>query len=243
MQRLAVLFDLDGVISDTASAHAMAWKAIFEEFLGQNYLSSPAIFEPSDYISYLDGKARITGIKSFLESRNITLSTGQPEDEGLDTIHGIGNAKNAFFNDILSRCGVHIFEDAIRLIDSLQELGLKLGLASASKNAKKILGQGGLKDCFQSIMDGIVAEKYDIKSKPHPDFYLYAAKILGYEPQNCIVLEDAISGVISAREAGIKTVIGIARQSDGVELRENGADVIVSSLDELDFEIFSVKMN
>jgi len=238
MQRLAVLFDLDGVISDTASAHAMAWKAIFEEFLAQDYLSSKAIFEPRDYIYYIDGKDRLAGIESFLESRNITLPTGHPEDTGLNTIRGIGNSKNIYFNKLLTKYGVHIFEDAKRLIYSLQGLGLKLGLASASKNAKTILVEGGLKDCFQLIFDGSVAEKIGIRSKPHGDFYIHAANFVGHTPQNCIVIEDAISGVISAREAGIKTVIGIARQSDGIELGNSGADIVVSSLDELDIEIF-----
>ena len=239
MQKFAVLFDLDGVISDTASAHAIAWKAIFEEFLSQDYLSTTVKFEPRDYTYYLDGKDRIAGIKSFLESRKITLSIGQREDTGLNTIHGIGNSKNVYFNKLLTTYGVHIFEDAKRLIDNLQGFGLKLGLASASKNAENILVKGGLQDCFQSILDGSVAENFGIKPKPHPDFYIYAAKFVGHAPQNCIVIEDAISGIISAREAGIKTVIGIARQSDGVELRKSGADLVVSSLDDLDIEIFN----
>ena len=115
MERLAVLFDLDGVISDTAYTHAMAWKSIFEKFLNQNSLPFPLKFEASDYLHYLDGKARFTGIQSFLESKNIKLSVGQPEDKGLDTIHGIGNAKNALYLDMLLRNGVHIFDDALLL--------------------------------------------------------------------------------------------------------------------------------
>ena len=241
MERLAVLFDLDGVISDTAYTHAMAWKSIFEKFLNQNSLPFPLKFEASDYLHYLDGKARFTGIQSFLESKNIKLSVGQPEDKGLDTIHGIGNAKNALYLDMLLRNGVHIFDDALRLINILQESGLSLGLASASKNAENILEKGGIKDRFEFVMDGRVAELYQIKPKPHPDFYKNAANFLGYRAQNCIVIEDAISGVIAAKRAGVKIVIGIDRQSNGIGLLKNGADLIVSSLDEIDVKFFTTK--
>lgn len=235
MPPLAVLFDLDGVISDTASVHAKAWKAVFDEVLTIDRRRYAPFAEPEDYLRYLDGKTRLAGIEDFLRSRAIDLPLGGADALGIDSIHGIGNTKNAIFRDLLDTSGVTIFNDALRLLETLRAAGSDIGLASSSKNARVVLEKAGLTGCFKSILDGLVAEENGVASKPHPAFYRYAAGLLGRSPERCIVIEDAISGVVSAKRAGTGLVIGISRHGDGQVLRANGADMVVSSLDELDF--------
>lgn len=235
MSPLVVLFDLDGVISDTASVHAKAWKAVFDDVLTIDGRRYAPFAEPEDYLRYLDGKTRLAGIEDFLRSRAIDLPLGVANAAGIDSIHGIGNTKNAVFRNLLATNGVTIFADALRLIEMLQTVGADIGLASSSKNARLVLEKAGLTGCFKSILDGLVAEEYGVASKPHPDFYRHAASLLGRSPKQCVVIEDAISGVVSAKQAGTGLVIGIARHGDGQSLRANGADMVLSSLDELDF--------
>jgi len=232
---LAVLFDLDGVISDTASLHAKAWKIVFDQVLS-NAGNDFAPFEVSDYLRYVDGKSRLVGITDFLNSRGIELYQGTINDTGIDTVHGIGNTKNSVFRDLLESDGVTIFEDAFRVIDTLRSNGAEIGLASSSKNARIVLDKAGLTGYFKSIFDGKVAENDGVASKPDPAFYRHAAALLGHKTSQCIVLEDAISGVVSAKLAGAGLVIGLCRNGNENELATNGADLVVSSLDELDIE-------
>lgn len=238
MARPAVLFDLDGVISDTASVHAKAWKTAFDMALSNLDQRCAPFTEPTDYIEHLDGKTRLAGIASFLSSRGIDLPTGQTCDTGFGTILGIGNSKNDIFRRLIAEHGVNIFGDAVRLIQKLRELNLELGLASSSKNARTVLERGGLIEAFRAIMDGVVAEERNIASKPDPAFYLYAAQLLGRSPEDCVVIEDAISGIVSAKAAGARTVIGAARNNNGSSLRGTGADIVVSSLDDLTLDVF-----
>lgn len=231
---LAVLFDLDGVISDTASVHAKAWKVVFDQVLATAGHAFVPFDESADYLRYVDGKTRLAGITDFLRSRGINLPEGTLDSVGIKTIQGIGNTKNAVFRDLLESDGVTIFEDALRAIDALRNDGVEIGLASSSKNARVVLEKAGLVECFKSIMDGVVAENDGVASKPDPAFYRRAAALLDRNPSQCIVLEDAISGVISAKLAGAGLVIGICRSGDRGELVANGADLIVSSLDELE---------
>lgn len=243
MNFFSVLFDLDGVISDTTTVHAEAWNTVLERTIEAHNKSHMPFLVAKDYLQHLDGKTRQAGIENFLRSRGIELPLGRTADKGFNTVLGIGNEKNTLFGKLLKRDGLSIFEDSVRLMEKLETLGAYMGLASSSKNARAILNQSGLINRFKSIMDGVVAEKYKIASKPDPAFYLYAAELLGRSPRECIVLEDAISGVISAQRAGIKTVIGVARQNNAKVLRDNGADITVSSLDELDIEIFNIAAN
>jgi beta-phosphoglucomutase family hydrolase len=232
---LAVLFDLDGVISDTASVHASAWKKVFDRVLTVAGKHDAMFDQINDYLMYVDGKTRLVGITDFLRSRHIEMPEGNYNSEGIDTIYGIGNAKNTIFCDLLESVGVKLFDDAIRAIKILKDARAQIGIASSSKNARLVLKKAGLTEYFQSILDGTAAEHDGIKSKPDPAFYLRAAELLGRSPAECIVVEDAISGVVSAKKAGIGYVVGICRKGGGNALKDNGADISVSSLDELNF--------
>jgi HAD superfamily hydrolase (TIGR01509 family) len=236
MPRPAALFDLDGVISDTASVHAKAWRIAFDQALGRLGQTGRPFDEKIDYFLHVDGKMRQVGIEDFLASRGIVLPLGNASQNGLDTVNGIGNTKNAIFRDLIARDGVKIFEDALRLIDRLRRAGFELGIASSSKNARAVLERTGLLTHFGVIMDGLVAEKERVKSKPSPQFYQHAAVLFSRPPGECIVIEDALSGIASAKQAGIKLVVGIARSDDGAALRESGADIVVGSLDDVTVE-------
>jgi beta-phosphoglucomutase family hydrolase len=231
---LAVLFDLDGVISDTASLHAKAWKVVFDKVLANARHDFVPFDESVDYLRHVDGKSRLVGIEDFLRSRGIELHQGTADAAGIETIHGIGNSKNTIFRELLESDGVTIFEDALRAINTLRNCGAEIGLASSSKNARIVLEKAGLTECFKSIFDGMVAENEGVASKPDPAFYRHAAALLGQNPNQCIVLEDAISGVVSAKLAGAGLVIGLCRNGNGDALVANGANFTVSSLDELE---------
>ena len=229
----AVLFDLDGVISDTASVHARAWATVFNNALKARNLADRPFDEERDYLLHVDGKTRQAGIEGFLASRDIVLPLGDADAEGLDTVNGIGNVKNAVFRDLVARSGVTIFDDARRLIAKLRAAGFALGLASSSKNARMILETAGMIDNFSMIMDGLVAERDGVRSKPSPDFYRHAAMRFERKPADCVVVEDAISGIVSASQAGVGLIIGVARRDNVAALLASGADLVVVSLDEL----------
>jgi HAD superfamily hydrolase (TIGR01509 family) len=237
MARPSILFDLDGVISDTASVHAKAWGMVFNDVLRHLHITDRAFQDAVDYHLHIDGKLRSAGIQDFLSSRSIALPPGPQDDRSLLTMHGIGNVKNALFRDLIATDGVKIFEDARRLITRLQEAGFELGIASSSKNARIVLEQSGLLHCFSAIMDGIVAEEKGVRSKPNPEFYRHAAFLLGHQPNSCIAIEDAISGIASAKQAGIRFIVGIARRSNNDALQAHGADLVLESLDNLSIEL------
>ncbi|WP_445780235.1 HAD family hydrolase [Shewanella sp.] len=231
---LAVLFDLDGVISDTAVTHAQAWKAVFDQVLSSDDSKFTPFDEKIDYLRYVDGKSRQAGIADFLASRGIHLPMGDAIDSGIDSIQGIGNTKNAVFRALLETAGVKIFPDALRAIEKFRAGGVELGLASSSKNARLVLEKAGLSAHFKSILDGMVAEAQGVASKPDPAFYRCAANLVGRDPSQCIVFEDAISGVMSAKLAGAGCVVGVSRQGNENSLKEHGADIVLETLDELD---------
>jgi beta-phosphoglucomutase-like phosphatase (HAD superfamily) len=238
MLKPAILFDLDGVISDTASLHAEAWKATFDSIhLAGRYDFAP-FRQPADYLCHFDGKTRTAGIDSFLRSRGLGLPLGHIDDQSAETMLGIGNSKNAAFALLLAEGGVNVFADARRLIATAQGLDLELGLASSSKNARLVLEAAGLLGIFHTIMDGTLADYHGVGSKPDAAFYRFAAELLGRSAVECIAIEDAVSGVISAKRAGIRTVIGVARRDDAAALRAAGADLVVTSLDDVAPEIF-----
>lgn len=234
MKKFAVLLDLDGVISDTASLHAKAWKTVFDQVFTATGRKNKVFDKAGDYERFIDGKSRQSGIIDFLNSCSIRLPLGESNSFGLDSVYGIGNTKNAVFVELIKRNGIRLFPDAIRLIARLKSEKYEIGLSSSSKNARLVLQKAGILGSFNSIMDGLVAEEMGVSSKPHPDFYKQAAILVGRDPSQCIVVEDAISGVISAKKAGAGKVIGISRGNSRQSLLENGADLVVSSLDELD---------
>jgi HAD superfamily hydrolase (TIGR01509 family) len=236
MTRPSILFDLDGVISDTASVHAKAWRIVLDDVLLQLGIADRPFRDGVDYELHVDGKMRLAGIEDFLSSRSVTLPYGELDDHSLQTMHGIGNIKNALFRDLIAEDGVRVFDDARRLIAKLRDAGFVLGIASSSKNAGLVLEKCELIHCFAAVMDGLVAERNGVRSKPSPQFYRHAAALLGRDPAACVVIEDAISGIVSAKQAGIKLVVGIARGPGVGALQANGADLVVGSLDEISID-------
>jgi alpha,alpha-trehalase len=234
----AVFFDLDGVITDTASVHAAAWKELFDDYLRAR---SGATGEPfvefeldADYRQYVDGKARYEGVRSFLASRGIELPFGDPDDPpGENSICALGNVKNVNVNRIFRRDGVKVFDTTVELVRRLKADGVRVAVVSSSKNTPTILEVAGLTDLFEQIFDGNDAERLGLKGKPTPDTYQKAADLLGVPYTKAVVVEDAISGVQAARAGGFGLVVGVDRHGEADALRQNGADVVVSDLGEL----------
>ena len=234
----AVLFDLDGVLTDTAAVHARAWKTMFDEFLrywaerhGQPF--TPVSID-RDYKTYVDGKPRYDGVRSFLLSRGIELPEGDSDDPPqMETVRGLGNRKNVLVNRLLDDEGVVRYEGSVRLVEQLRDRGIKRAVVSSSKNCAAVLEAAGISDLFDARIDGVVAAERDLPGKPAPDTFLAAAADLGAPPDRAVVVEDAISGVQAGRAGGFGLVIGIDREGDPDALRSNGADVVVSDLGEL----------
>jgi alpha,alpha-trehalase len=230
----AILFDLDGVITDTAAVHATAWKRLFDGFL-EDYAGdvrdrSPFRL-PEDYVAYVDGKPRYEGVRSFLESRGIELSWGDPGDlPGSDTICALGNRKNRLFNEVLDQRGVAIFEGSIALIHRLREQGMRTACVSSSKNCRPVLEKAGLLELFDQIYDGKDLEREGVAGKPAPDMFVRAADLLGVEPGAAAVVEDAVAGVAAGHAGRFKLVIGIDRGAGREALLNAGADVVVNDL-------------
>lgn len=234
----AVIFDLDGVITKTASVHAKAWKHLFDEFLQKRSEKENIPFIPfdtaKDYLEYVDGKPRYEGIKSFLASRGIEIAMGNPNDAPeKNTICGMGNKKNEMFLQELESEGVEVYNSTIKLIKQLRKRGIKTALISSSKNCTAIIHKVGADNLFDAKIDGVDSEKMDIKGKPDPDIFLKAADQLGVEPHHAVVIEDAISGVQAGRKGGFGKVIGVDRANQSNELMKNGADVVVKDLEEV----------
>ena len=234
----AWLFDLDGVITDTAAVHASAWKALFDDYLrGRAEASGEPFVEfdlEADYREWVDGKPRYEGVKSFLGSRGIELPFGDPGDPpGTDTVCALGNIKNVHFNECLVRDGVTIFDTTVTLIHRLKEGGVKVAVVSSSKNTPTILKVAKLEGLFDVKFDGNDAAELGLKGKPTPDTYLKAAELVGVPASKAVVIEDAISGVQAGRAGAFGLVLGVDRHGEAEALKENGADVVVSDLGEL----------
>ena len=230
----AFIFDLDGVITQTAKVHAKVWKKMFDEYLKEKH-SSTQDFVPfeidNDYREYVDGKPRYEGVKSFLKSRGIKLPFGYPDDSpDKETVCGLGNWKNQLFHEYLKKYGVETYENAVGLIHSIKNHHLKTAIVSSSKNCSAVLEAAGLEKVFDVQVDGIVSEKMNLKGKPHPDIFLEAAKRLKVNIKRSIVVEDALAGVEAGRRGKFGLVIGVDRSGRGVELKKNGADIVVSDL-------------
>lgn len=234
----AVLFDLDGVITDTAAVHARAWKTMFDAYLRQRAEATGTAFEPftieHDYKTYVDGKPRYDGVRSFLLSRGIDLPEGTPADPAeVETVCGLGNRKNDLVNQLIEDEGVAVYDGSLRLLHQLRDAGVSLAVVSSSKNCVTVLKSAGLLDMFDARVDGVVAAERGLPGKPAPDTFLAAARDLGATPDRAVVVEDAISGVQAGRAGGFGLVVGVDRDGDPEALRGNGADVVVADLDEL----------
>ncbi|MFW6114826.1 MAG: trehalose-phosphatase [Thermodesulfobacteriota bacterium] len=233
----AFIFDLDGVVTKTAKVHEAAWKDMFDEYLSHRAQREGQDFQPfvnTDYLRYVDGKPRYEGVKSFLESRGITLPYGSPEDEpGKETICGLGNRKNELFHALLKKQGVETYPSTIDRIQMLRSKGFKTAIVSSSKNCSAVLEAAHIKDLFDAQVDGLDAERLGLKGKPDPDIFLEAADRLGVEPQRSVVAEDAISGVKAGSSGKFGLVIGVDRGEQEKALKNSGADVIIADLAEI----------
>ncbi|BDQ33640.1 beta-phosphoglucomutase family hydrolase [Pseudodesulfovibrio portus] len=233
-----VIFDLDGVITRTARVHAQAWETSFNEFLKHHAETTGTQFEPfdprADYQQYVDGKPRFEGVLSFLKSRNIRLDPGTPEDApGFETICAVGNRKNELFREVLEQEGPEVFQTSVDLIRELRDQGVRIGLATSSRNCSMVVELGGLQEYFDTQVDGLVSAELDLKGKPEPDIFITAAERLGLKPGECVVVEDAISGVQAGCAGNFGMTLGVARNVPGELLMRFGADRVVSDLGEI----------
>ncbi|MBR9976626.1 MAG: trehalose-phosphatase [Bacteroidetes bacterium] len=232
----AAILDMDGVITRTVPLHAEAWKRMFDEFLREKEGED---FEPldidRDYRTYIDGKLRQEGIRSFLDARGIVLPEGTPDDDpAADTVYGLGKRKNAMFLELLEAEGVHVYEDTLEMLKKWRECNIKLAVISSSRNCRHIIDSAGLTDYFDVRVDGKTSDEEGLKSKPAPDIFLRARALLNVPANRTIVLEDAISGVQAGKRGGFAMVAGIARSGEEQELRDAGADIVVKRLTELE---------
>jgi beta-phosphoglucomutase family hydrolase len=229
----ACLFDMDGVVTKTAVVHAAAWKQMFDEFLRSQPGQAP-FDSVKDYDSYVDGKPRLEGTESFLESRHINLPTGEPDDKpGAHTVYGLSNRKNELVLEVLKRDGVEVYPGSRRYIDAVRKAGLKTAIVSSSANTEAVLKAGGVADLFDVRVDANVAKERGLHGKPAPDTFLEAARMLGVAPENAAVYEDALAGVAAGHAGKFGLVVGVDRVGQADELREHGADVVVKDLADL----------
>ncbi len=227
----AVLFDLDGVLTPTADIHTKAWTTMFDEFLEPRGL---APFSLDDYLHYVDGKPRFDGVRSFLASRDITLPDGDPSDPpSQDSVAGLGNRKNDLFLEILRDEGIAPYPGSLRFLDHIAGRGTSVAVVSSSRNAQEVLDASGLAPRFTVVTDGLVAAAEHIPGKPAPDMFLDAARRLGVDPADAVVIEDAVSGVAAGRAGDFGLVVGVDRGAGHEALREHGADVVVDDLADL----------
>ncbi|MBW1987470.1 MAG: trehalose-phosphatase [Deltaproteobacteria bacterium] len=234
----AVIFDLDGVVTKTAKVHVQAWKKLFDEYFEQLACRTGQKFEPfdsdHDYRSYVDGKPRYEGVKSFLASRNLELPYGSPDDHpDQETVCGLGNRKNEFFHDQLQKHGVEVYDSTVSLIHHLRAGNFQTAIVSSSQNCAAILKKAGLTDLFDARVDGTDSAQMGLKGKPDPDIFLEAARRLGVAPPQAVVIEDSLAGVQAGRRGGFGLVIGVDRTGHAAALKENGADLVVSDLAEI----------
>jgi beta-phosphoglucomutase family hydrolase len=234
----ACLFDLDGVLTQTARVHAKAWKAMFDVFLRDRAAQTGEPFVPfdpvADYGGYIDGKLRYDGVRSFLASRGIDLPEGAPADPpGANTVHGLGNRKNELVLSLIRAEGVDVYDGSVRYVRAVRAAGLRRAVVSASANTRAVLEAAGIADLFEVRIDGVVAAERHLRGKPAPDTFLAAAEALGVAAREAAVFEDAFAGVAAGRAGGFGFVVGVDRVGQADALREHGADVVVRDLVEL----------
>ena len=231
----AVLFDLDGVVTETAKVHAACWKKVFDEFLREYARQADRLFIPfdliSDYNRYVDGKLRQEGVRSFLESRGIHLHEGGPDDPpGYASVYSLGRRKDEMVMEVLGEKGVDIYEDGMALLHHVRDKGLQTAVVSSSKNCEAVLKAANIDALFDVRVDGLTVEALQLEGKPAPDAFLKAAELLRVSPDRSVVVEDAISGVQAGRRGRFGLVVGVARKGDAKALHKNGADIVVLDL-------------
>jgi beta-phosphoglucomutase family hydrolase len=234
----ACLFDLDGVLTETATLHAEAWKQMFDAYLRRRAERTGEPFRPfdaaADYEAYIDGKARSDGVRSFLESRGIDLPAGDPDDPGsTESVAGLGNRKNELLLALISERGVETYPGSVRFVRVVRESGVRAAVVSASQNCRAVLRAAEIEELFEVRVDGVTLADEHLRGKPAPDSFLAAARKLGVEPARAAVFEDAPAGIAAGRAGGFGFLVGVARRGQGEELRAEGAHRVVSDLAEL----------
>lgn len=237
----AVIFDLDGVITQTALVHSRAWKEMFDEYLRfrEKQYGEPfrEFTHDRDYLPYVDGKPRYEGVQSFLKARGIDIPRGDPQDPpDEETVCGLGNRKNQKFNEVLERDGVAVYKSTVSLVKQLKDEGIRVGVASSSKNCKTILETAGIEDLFEVRIDGVSSVELNLKGKPEPDIFTTACDYLGAAYDRSVVVEDAVAGVQAGANGNFGLVVGVARENNERELKLNGADIVVRDLEEIGIE-------
>jgi beta-phosphoglucomutase family hydrolase len=234
----ACLFDLDGVLTQTARVHAAAWREMFDGYLSERAARVGVEFVPfdpvADYAEYVDGKPRYDGVRSFLASRGIELPEGDPGDPpGSQTICGLGNRKNEVVLRLIREEGVEAYDGSVRYVEAVRAAGLRRAVVSSSTNCRDVLVAARIDELFETRIDGIVAEREGLKGKPAPDTFLAGARALSVEPGRAAVFEDALAGVAAGHAGGFACVVGVDRDGHADALREHGASIVVSDLAEL----------
>src|SRR3954447_3482052 len=230
----ACLFDMDGVLTETATVHARAWKSMFDDYLRGREGEGFEPFSQDDYDRYVDGKPRYDGVKSFLAARGIELPQGSPDDPpGAETVDGLGNRKNELVLKLIHDEGVTAYPGSVKYVHAVRDACLPRAVVSSSANCADVLRAAGIEDLFEVRVDGHVVEEQHLPGKPAPDTYLHAAKLLGVGADEATVFEDALSGVESGRAGNFGFVVGVDRVGQAEALKEHGADVVVSDLAEL----------
>ena len=234
----ACLFDLDGVLTETATVHAAAWKEMFDAYLQARAERLGGAFVPfdviQDYDEYVDGKPRADGTRAFLQSRGISLPEGAPDDPpGAETVQGLSSRKNEIVLRRLREDGVEAYPGSVRYLQAARDAGLNRAVVSSSANTAAILEAAHLADYFEVRVDGVVAAREGLKGKPAPDYFLAAARALGVAPAAAAVFEDALAGVVAGRAGDFGFVVGVDRVGQAEALRQHGADVVVADLADL----------
>ena len=234
----ACLFDLDGVLTDTASVHAASWKQMFDDYLRARAERDGTPFHPfdvkDDYGPYVDGRPRLDGTRGFLSSRGIDLPEGSPADPpDAETLWGLSTRKNDLVQEKIRTVGVDVYPGSVRYLQAVKDAGLLTACVSSSANAEQVLEVAGLSDYMDHRVDGVVAKQRGLPGKPAPDTFLAAAADLGVPKEQAVVFEDALAGVASGRAGGFGYVVGVDRVGHADALREHGADVVVEDLSEL----------
>ena len=237
----AVIFDLDGVITKTALVHAASWKRMFDEYLKsrEERFGEPftEFTHAGDYLPYVDGKPRYKGVASFLESRGIDIPFGDPSDDPeVESACGLGNKKNIMFNKVLKEDGVEVYETSVEMLEGLKTAGVRIGVASSSKNCKQVLETAGLLHYFETRVDGVVSAEIGLLGKPEPDIFTTACDNLGVEYHRAVVVEDAVSGVQAGHKGNFGLTLGLAREDNINELQAGGADIVVEDLGDIGLE-------
>jgi len=236
----AAIFDLDGVLTETARVHAAAWKAVFDAFLQRWAQQRGLAFQPfdieADYLDYVDGRPRHDGIRSFLAARGVTLPEGSEQDpDDADTVHALGERKTRLFRQALQK-GIDPAAGSEALLKKLREVGIRTAVGSSSKNTRAILHAAGLEHHFDVCVDGVEAEALKLPGKPNPALYLEAARRLGVEPSRAMLFEDSLVGVEAGKRGGFGCSVGIDHGQQRGALRQRGADVVIKDLREVHIE-------